>query len=88
MLFRQDEGNHQGTYFIDALAYILNKNLIIWLQVDVMTQQILASRPLEIEYNNLLVRSHEYKIERDNETLEIIHRGNHFNLLCDCAIAD
>jgi hypothetical protein len=81
MLFRQDVGNHQGTYFIDALAYILNKNLIIWSQVDVMTQQILATRPLEMEYDTLLVRSHEYRKEGANETLEIIHRGNHFNRL-------
>ena len=81
MLFREDVGGSRETYFIDALAHLLNKNLIIWSQINPLNGfEILTKRPGNLtQHNNRLIRSHEFFKSGENGTLEIIHRGDHYN---------
>ncbi|GAO98332.1 hypothetical protein Cva_00981 [Caedimonas varicaedens] len=81
MLFREDVGGSRETYFIDALAHLLNKNLIIWSQINPLNGfEILTKRPGNLtQHNNRLIRSHQFFKSGGNGTLEIIHRGDHYN---------
>ena len=81
MLFREDVGGSRETYFIDALAHLLNKNLIIWSQINPLNGfEILTKRPGNLtQHNNRLIRSHQLFKSGGNGTLEIIHRGDHYN---------
>lgn len=79
MRFRQEVGGDQRTYFIDALAYLLNKNLTIWSQVD-CDQRTIEKHPGCVRDDTYLIPSHSYE-GAHNDTLNIIHRGNHFNRL-------
>lgn len=86
MRFREDVGDHTATYFIDALAYILNKNLTIWTQVGPVNasgeRQKIEDRPNVINNtNNRLIAAHRFVKPGADGTLELIHRGNHFNRL-------
>ncbi|MBL9029637.1 MAG: hypothetical protein JNK42_04125, partial [Caedimonas sp.] len=86
MRFREDVGGHTATYFIDALAYILNKDLTIWTQVGPVNasgeRQKIKDRPDVInQSNNRLMVAHRFVKPGANGTLELIHRGNHFNRL-------
>lgn len=78
MLYRQDIGTY-ATYFIDALAHLMNKNLLIWTQSHNQTMDLLSAHPGND--NHPLLIAHQYAKNGAAGTLEIIHRGNHFNRL-------
>ncbi|MBX9786275.1 MAG: hypothetical protein K2Y08_02945 [Alphaproteobacteria bacterium] len=82
MRFRQDVGGNRGTYFIDALAHLLNKDLMIWSQVD-SNGVIIEEHPGRIRNDTHLILSHYYWDwgHVSSGTLNIIHRGDHFNRL-------
>jgi hypothetical protein len=75
MGFRGD----QGTYFIDAVAHLMNKNLKIWIQYDRNTLDLITGHPGDEDHPIKI--AHTYNKGGADGTLEIIHRGNHFNRL-------
>jgi len=82
MHFREDVEGCEATYFIDALAYLLNKNLTIWSHLDPNSQYaILGTRPkLITQHNKQLICSHSFiKNDGNDGTLELIRRNQHYN---------
>jgi hypothetical protein len=71
----------QETYFIDAYAYLQNKNLRIWTQVD-SNDVFLDGRPsAEKSKNCPIIPVHHFTKAGATGTLELIYRRNHFNRL-------